>query len=1007
MIENILPYFSHELREEPNREFQRLWRRVTMELEFARAFANVQTKRRERWLTLIDAAEAHVSQLDPTQGLAAFARSISEAEEVLSEIGAFAKRYRIHNVAHAHIDMNWMWSWPETVSVTHDTFASVLELMRAYPKLTFSQSQTATYALIERYHPAMFEEIRQRVREGRWEITAAQWVEGDKNLASGESLCRHLEMTRSYFDEKFGLAPESIPIDWEPDTFGHPSSLPGILAQGAVKYYYCCRTGGGFEHARIGEARPQLFYWQSPDGSRVLVNRDATWYCKYPDGGQNIALSLVDFVRETSLHDWMYVYGVGNHGGGPTRAGLDYLNELAQWPIYPTLEFSTVKRYFETIEADLAANPIELPVLTDELNFEFTGCYTSQSLIKQANRFGENYLIEAETLSAIASRLLNAAYPHELLRDAWRRVLFCQFHDILQGAGVRQTREYAMAQFQEVGAITGSIKRDALKALIALIDTASLLPATWAGEQERICPPRNASGAGHGLGASRSGLSDAGGNGKRFRPYVVFNPCAWERSERIIVSIFDSEFDRSQIVAVGGDGVARPVLVLHDSPNEYGHARLQVAFDARDVPAMGYKTYLLCERRNLPNALSHADDPPAVIAGNGNTFETPFLKFAVDRELGGVTGLIDKRTGGRITPVSGRSPLGTFQYVVEEPRGMEAWSLGREVAEPVNLKVKGFHVLGRKFHDNTGSVHGAFPTGCQAEHALAVPGTNSAVKLTLSISPHEPRLDFTAEIDWREIGTQQSGIPGLVMTIPLAFKSISARYETPFGSIERDLFDGDEVPSLRYAHIEGVARTETGADVFAGITLVQDSKYGHSIVGNDEDGYVLRLRIVRSSFSPDPTPEVATTTVRYSLYLHDHAADPAALARLGAAWNHPLIALPSGVHDGSWPSAQGFARSLTPGILLTAFKAAGRGNGLVLRLVELNGQDTEASVELSPAMAAGLSKASVVDIMERPVRGDAKWVGNCINVSIAAHQFATVLIEGGETDLSQQEGNRQ
>jgi alpha-mannosidase len=215
--------------------------------------------------------------------------------------------------------------------------------MRQYPDVTYSQSQASVYALMERYHPPLFEEIQQRVREGRWEISAAHWVEGDKNLASGESLARHLLYTRRYFEEKFGLSAEDLPVDWEPDTFGHANTIPDILAQGGVKFYYSCRTGGGFDHEVVGpDPRPKLFWWEGPAGGRVLVNRETTWYNSYVNIGDNIALPAVAFWQDTGLTDWLNIYGIGNHGGGPTRTEIDYLTEMNDWPVF--LVFSSARQ---------------------------------------------------------------------------------------------------------------------------------------------------------------------------------------------------------------------------------------------------------------------------------------------------------------------------------------------------------------------------------------------------------------------------------------------------------------------------------------------------------------------------------------------------------------------------------------------------------------------------------------------------------------------------------------
>ncbi len=957
-------------------------RRADLQIEFARAFIAIQSaERAPEWSVLVDRAAAHLEALDHSGGVLALSGAVKEAESLMAPIGRAAKEFRIHCVGHGHIDMNWMWSWPETVATTHDTFASVLSLMDQYPELTYSQSQASVYELTERYYPHLFEQIQTRVREGRWEVTAAHWVEGEKNLASGESICRHLLYTRDYFQRKFGLKPEDVPVDWEPDTFGHAATVPTILAQGAVKYYYSCRTGGGFEHAVVGDPRPRLFYWQAPDGARVLVNRESTWYNSYVNIGDNIALPMVDFTRETQLHDWLNIYGIGNHGGGPTRKEVDYLMSLREWPIYPEILFSTSTKYFQAVEAEVATAEVQLPILDHELNFEFTGCYTSQSAIKRGNRFGENYLEEAETLAALASRLVGCVYPTESLREAWLKVLFNQFHDILPGSGVRETREHAQALFQEVGAITGAIKRTAGGLIAARVNTLALLPDTPAAREERQLVDAGSVNtpfvAGTGIGAGESGYSQANGGGRRFLPFVVYNPCTWERSERVSVALYDTDLDPARIVALDDSGTAHPAL-FPTRGSDWGHEKITVAFDATGVPALGYRTFLLCEGAATPSEAT-------VQATAGDWFETPYLRFRVDRFRSGLLDLIDKRTGAVLA--SPESPIGMWQYITERPRGMTAWALGEEIDAPVRLRSTGFQVLGAARNQGTSAPIGSGTTGYRIESHLEVPGTHSTVRVTMMISALEPRIDFSAEIDWREIGDAKRGIPGLIIRFPFQLSDVEARYEIPFGSVVRDLNNGEEVPALRYAHLAGKAPTAVGSSVSEGVTLLQDCKYGHSLKGSE-----LGLRIVRSSFDPDHAPEVARSSVRYSLTLHDTPATPAALTRLGAAWNHPLLIAPAALQNGTAPTTDGWVRVTSENVVLTAFKMAEDGSGIVIRLAELNGMEGDAEVEIASELAAGLSKATLRDLMERNVEGAVSWDGATLRVPMKPHGLTTVRL---------------
>ena len=975
-----------DLQQRPAAQIAAWLRRADLQMQFARAFTAAQPgSTNADWNDRIAQAQALLDGVGVDAGVEGLSAAVQAAEQAMAPIGVAARRYRIHCVGHGHIDMNWMWSWPETVASTYDTFTSVLNLMEQYPDLTYSQSQASVYALVEKYYPAMFAEIQKRVKEGRWEVSAVHWVEGEKNLASGESLCRHLLYTRNYFRDKFGLTPEEMPLDWEPDTFGHAVTVPGILAQGGVKYYYSCRTGGGFEHPRIGDARPPLFYWQAPNGARVLVNRETTWYNSYVNIGENIALPMVPFVQETGLHHWLNIYGIGNHGGGPTRTEIDYYHTMQEWPIYPEITFSTAIAYFKAVEAETAASgENRIPVLNHELNFEFPGCYTSQSAIKRGNRFGENYLEEAETLAALAAQILNQPYPTEQLREAWLNVLFNQFHDILPGSGVRETREHAAALFQEVGAITGAIKRNAGQALAAQIDTVGMLPTGWDGEAEKALAQTGKANtpfvAGTGIGAGLTGYSQGNSGGNRFLPYVVYNSCSWPRSERVTVALYDTDFSPGRIVALDEHGKAHPTMFLGKG-SDWGHEKLNIAFDAVDVPALGYRTYLLCEGDAAP-----VENPVKIEPGEW--FETPYFRFRVDRYQSGLLELIDKRTGAKLID-SDTCPLGAWEYLTERPRGMTSWVLGKEMDKAI-LRSSSFSVLGAARNQGTSVPHGGPNLGYRIDSVLEVPGTLSAVRVSLMIHALEPRLDFSADIDWREIGDPKRGIPGLVVRFPLALRSLTSLYEAPFGSVERRLFAGEEVPTLRYAHLTGMASTVDGGEAFAGVTLLQDSKYGHAL-----DSSELRLRIVRSSFDPDHAPEVARSTVRYALILHDTPTDPANLARAGAGWNHPFLLIPANLQSGAAPAHRSFVRVQTPNVVLTALKQGEDGNGLVLRLVEMNGQATEALVELDPSLTQGLTTATCLDLMERPIEGAVEWKNGTLKVTVPALDFVTVRLSKG------------
>ena len=193
---------------------------------------------------------------------------VAQVEAALAPLSKSAKSFMVHCVGHAHIDMNWMWGWPETVMTTLDSFRTVLTLMEEFPDFKFSQSQASVYEIVRKFDPALFSSIAERIREGRWEVTASHWVENDMNMVSSEALVRHLLQTRAYMKRHFGLSPEDVQVCWAPDTFGHAATEPNYLVRGGVRWIYLHRPG--YENQPV----PEAFWWTGSDGSRVLVKND-------------------------------------------------------------------------------------------------------------------------------------------------------------------------------------------------------------------------------------------------------------------------------------------------------------------------------------------------------------------------------------------------------------------------------------------------------------------------------------------------------------------------------------------------------------------------------------------------------------------------------------------------------------------------------------------------------------------------------------------------------------
>ena len=199
---------------------------------------------------------------------------VENAERILSPMAKEAKSYTLLFMAHAHIDMNWMWGMQETAVVATDTMRTMLDLMNEFPDFTFSQSQASVYRIVAETSPDMLEEIKSRVKEGRWEITASHWTEADKNLPDGESLTRQILCAKKYLGELFGLPQDYFCIDFEPDTFGYSANVPEILSDAGVKYLF---------HFRAKQEGKYLYNFVAPSGKRVLALRSFSGYSNRVD----------------------------------------------------------------------------------------------------------------------------------------------------------------------------------------------------------------------------------------------------------------------------------------------------------------------------------------------------------------------------------------------------------------------------------------------------------------------------------------------------------------------------------------------------------------------------------------------------------------------------------------------------------------------------------------------------------------------------------------------------
>jgi alpha-mannosidase len=534
---------------------------------------------------------------------------LAEILERLASVEPVMKQYQGHLVGHAHIDFQWLWEWPETLEVCRDTFGQAVRFMEEYEGYTFTQSSTALYAATEAHYPELFEKIRDRVAKGQWEIVGGRVCEGDEHMISSESHARHFLYGQLYFRERFG---RDTKVGWEPDTFGHTAQMPQILRLGGCDAVYFCRGGDQIP----------LFWWEALDGTRVLAFEESATGTWYNAGVSRTQLTeLRDFLARYRSPDTLWVYGVGDHGGGPTREHIESALEMRARPHNPKVAFSTAAAFFDAVreKADLE----KIPTLRKELNSRahagFFGTYTSHGDVKRWNRDAEAAVESAEVLATAAS-FHGFPYPREAFRTIWEDITWNHHHDTLPGTSIHASYGKSRAMYEEAIERSRAIGRAAL---------------------ERIA----------GAGATPPGSGEG-------RALLVFNPLGWVRDGLATFDLEEAPAAGRCLFAVALEGVQAPVQVIREDGGWKG------IFLAKALPSMGYRTYRIEERDGPGNCPLEATETGV---------ENGRLRIEIDARSGSIESLVHKGSGKEFLKPGGSARL---EVRLEKPHNMSAWVIG-------------------------------------------------------------------------------------------------------------------------------------------------------------------------------------------------------------------------------------------------------------------------------------------------------------------------------------------
>jgi len=495
------------------------------------------------------------------------------------------KKQKVYMIGNAHLDPAWVWSWQEGSCEAKATIRSALDRMNEFPDFKFVCSSSSVYQWIEDFDIEMFEELKMRVKEGRFIIVGGWKVQPDCNLPSGENFARMSLYTQRYFKEKFGITAK---VGYNVDSFGHNAMMPQILKKSGMKYYVYMRP---MEQEK--SMKDNIFTWEAPDGSKVTAFRINEMYCKNFKTIDELETYLDSCSRFYHGTEFMGYYGVGNHGGGPTIKNIQLIKEYNK----------KADGKFELIMADPAEffDKYEkehlLPVFKEELQHHASGCYSAVSEVKTLLRKGETKLTEAEKFSVLAELLTGKTYNEKQIQAGWENLNFLAFHDIMGGCCIKSAYDDSLYMGYESISLAEKQKNSALQTVSWKIDTAD----------------------------KKYGL-----------PIVVFNPHSFAVEETVTINnhaVAVKDGEGNDIPFINAVSEAQPVF-------ERDNATFRVK-----VPALGYAVYYYVPSNeiNIPFR-TEGDYSKREKKSSALALENDIIKASFDKN-GSLVSLIDKRTG--------------------------------------------------------------------------------------------------------------------------------------------------------------------------------------------------------------------------------------------------------------------------------------------------------------------------------------------------------------------------
>lgn len=796
----------------------------------------------------------------------------------------------VHMIGQAHLDPVWLWRWTEGRAEALATSRSAVDRLAEYPDFHFTRGESQVYSWIEAEDPGMSAQIKQLIAAGRWHVVNGMVIQPDMNLPAGESFVRQVLLGKRLMHDLLGIEPT---IAYCVDSFGHASTLPQILHQCGFSAYVFMRPG---PHEK--ELPANVFWWEGLDGSRILTFRIADAYTTWSADQEQHILAAVA-AKPPQLDATMCFFGVGNHGGGPTKAQIEDIQALAashraaNSPL--DIRFSWPDAYFSAVsdQAEL------LPTVADELQFHAVGCYSVNSALKAAHRRAENRLLLAERLAVMADIWVGKAAPHLELKQLWWVLAFNQFHDTLGGSSIKAAEDDAIAELNGLAARADVLAQDAGRAVAGRVDT-------------------------HGPGAVVVAFNPAA---HVVDTYLEYEPwTGWQNWDDFGWGLVDE--------------TGQPIGYQNIDPQEAlsePNGQIRRLLFRTTLPPLGYRLFRfapdLSQVRTADASFDAAVFEGAVqgemkvstdAGGRMAEMTNDLLHIRLDGTTGNIISCIDKRTG--------------FELV-----GAGGWNVGEVIEDHSDTWSHGVRSYGAA-------------TGAFGDARIRI-GDSGPLQVSLLVERRYGSNVWEQQILLRKGESAITVRNRLTWLDPWRMVKLAcdintaapvATHDVPFGALERTC-DGHEAPTQMWLDVSGPCRD--AAEAVIGLALLNDGKYGCDVTGSTARLTILRC-VPYAYHDPHPFGArqrydwVDVGSQEFTVVLHPHIGDwrdSETIAR-ARALNMPPLLVTMHSHQGDLAAKACLAAVETPGVELSACKVAEDGDGYIMRLVEMHGRAVTASL---------------------------------------------------------------